>query len=536
LLKGVGMRCVILSVCAATLAAGSSFGQVSQDSAAPALSRRLWVYFTDKGLTPDQLPAALAQVAATYDTHAVERRRLRRTDPGLFDERDLPLSGAYEGAVLATGAVLHIESRWLNAITVDASPEQARAIGSLSFVTRVVPVRATTRCVDACAPIEPLPPYAPRDFYGYAGPQLTQIDVVALHARGYHAQGVRVGILDTGFRQDHVALHSAQFPLTIIAQHDFINNDDNTDNEPGDDPEQNHHGTLILGTLAAYAPDTLVGGAYGASFILCKTEVTATETPIEEDNYVAGLEFIESHGGDVATSSLGYIDWYTQQDLNGHTCVTTVGVNTATANGVHCCTAAGNNGHDADPATSSLLAPADALRVLACGAARDTGDIASFSSDGPSADGRVKPEVLARGVGTATITYADDVSYGGASGTSLSTPLVAGAVACLTSAHPDWTVDRMRAAVLATASDGSPDPLFVRGYGLVDAGRAASHCTADFDGDGDTGTDADIEAYFACLAGNCCPSCGTADFNLDGDTGTDADIESFFRVLGGGPC
>src|SRR6185295_12828487 len=104
------------------------------------------------------------------------------------------------------------------------------------------------------------------------------------------------------------------------------NNDGNTDNEGADDPEQNHHGTLILGTLAAYQPDQLVGGAYGASFILCKTEDVTSETPIEEDNYAAGLEFIESHGGDVATSSLGYIDWYTQADLNGHTAVTTIAV------------------------------------------------------------------------------------------------------------------------------------------------------------------------------------------------------------------
>jgi hypothetical protein len=505
-----------------------------------AAPQRIWVFFTDKGVPPDQLPAALAQVQATYDAHAIERRRLRRTDPGLFDARDLPVCAAYRDQVVATGATLHVESRWLNAVSVLATQSQADTISRLPFVTSVQPVRAG-RCDDGCWPADRLParPYGARDFYGYAGPQLAQIDLITLHSRGYHAQGVRIGILDTGFRRDHVAFHSAEFPLQIIAEHDFINNDDNTDLEPGDDPAQIQHGTLILGCLAAYEPDQLVGGAYGASFILCKTEVVATETPIEEDNYVGGLEFIEAHGGDVATSSLGYIDWYTQADLNGHTAVTTIGVNTATANGLHCCTAAGNGGNDTDPTTSHLIAPADAYQVLTCGAVDINGVPTWFTSDGPTADGRMKPEVMACGLHTATIWYDDTTSFATASGTSLSTPLVASAVACIAGAHPDWTVDRLNLALFLNTNGGNPslDPLFVSGYGVIDAARSGTgYCNPDFNNDGDVGTDADIEAYFACLAGDCCPTCGSADFNLDGDIGTDADIEAFFRVLGGGAC
>jgi hypothetical protein len=547
------MRWTICAVCVIGIAAtaGRTFAQDDPDrprgcreAARPHIPeqdilQKTWVFLTDKGVAPAQLPAALADVQASYDAHAIERRRLRRTDPGLFDARDLPVCTEYRDEVLATGAHLHIESRWLNAVSVLATQSQIDTISRLPFVTSVEPVRAG-RCDDACRGAERIPDrtYGARDFYGYAGPQLAQIDLISLHTRGFHAQGVRIGILDTGFRRDHVAFHSVDAPLTIVAEHDFINNDDNTDNEGADDPEQNHHGTLILGVLAAYDPDQLVGGAYGASFILCKTEVTATETPIEEDNYVGGLEFIEAHGGDVATSSLGYIDWYTQADLNGHTAVTTIGVNTATANGLHCCTAAGNEGHDDDPAISHLIAPADALRVITCGAANDTGAATGFSSDGPSADGRVKPEVLALGLHTATVWYDDTTSFATASGTSLSTPLVAAAVACLTGAHPTWTPDQMRTALFTTASDAATgaDPLFIRGYGMVDAARAAGPCSADFNGDGDVGTDSDIESFFACLAGTCCATCGTADFNLDGDTGTDSDIEAFFRVLAGGAC
>jgi subtilisin family serine protease len=157
--------------------------------------------------------------------------------------------------------------------------------------------------------------------------------------------------------------------------------------------------------------------------------------------------------------------------------VTTIAVNVATANGLHCCNAAGNAGHDADPATSHLGAPADALSVITCGAVSATGVIASFSSDGPTADGRIKPEVLARGLDTRTVSATSDSDYVGSSGTSFSTPLVASAVACLVQAHPEWTVEQMRWYLTRTAEDyvanGTHDPLYVRGYGIIDATAAA---------------------------------------------------------------
>jgi subtilisin family serine protease len=265
-----------------------------------------------------------------------------------------------------------------------------------------------------------------------------------------------------------------------VAEHDFINNDGNTDQEPNDPGDQDHHGTYILGVLGAYWPDYFVGGAFDASFILCKTEDTSSETPIEEDYYVGGLEFIEANAGDVATSSLGYIDWYTQEDLDGQTAVTTIAVNIATANGVHCCTAAGNEGHDIDPDASHLLAPADAFEVITCGAVNFINEPTDFTSDGPTADGRVKPEVMALGESTATVDPDVDYSLVWVSGTSLSTPLVAAAVACLTQAHPEWTVTQLRTFLFHTAdyyrSLYTFDPLYIRGYGTVNAYAAAQDC------------------------------------------------------------
>jgi serine protease AprX len=449
---------------------------------------KTWVFFADKGVhSPAERAHALDRVAATYNTRAIARRLLRgdasHRAGQIFDEHDLPVPSAYVAAVTATGARLSVTSRWLNAVSVWATPAQLDQIGSLPCVARLQPVARGRRIT----PVDVRPAAPPssgvvraRLDYGLSTAQLTQINLIALHDAGYTGQGIIVGILDTGFHRTHAAFNNPDHPLNIVAEYDFINNDSNTDIQSGDPAGQYWHGTCILGTLASYLPGQLVGGASDAAFILCKTEDVSSETPVEEDYYAAGLEFIEANGGDMATSSLGYIDWYTQADLDGQTAVTTLAVNQATADGVYCCTAAGNEGHDSDPSTSDLIAPADAFQVITCGAAYDTGEVVYFSSDGPTADGRVKPEVLARGVDTATVDPDNDSSYLYVSGTSLSTPLVACAVACLAQAHPGWTVDQLRNMLLHTASDyvanGTYDPLYVRGYGMVDAYAASQDC------------------------------------------------------------
>lgn len=442
---------------------------------------KAWVLFTDKGVrNAEEYAAALAQARAEWTPRAVARRQLRRQAPGLFDERDFPVPPAYLDAVAATGAQRHVTSRWANAVSVWATREQCEQLARLPFVRQLQPVRRSQR-------IEPLE-VNPAEFgshqtggeggiadgfYGWASDQLTQINLVGLHNLGFTGQGVVVGILDTGFHRAHAAFNHPSHPLQVIAEYDFINDDSNAGIEAGDPGGQYFHGTLILGCLGAYRPGELVGGAYDAQFILCKTEDIAGEYQAEEDNYVAGLEFIEMHGGDLATASLGYIDWYTQADLDGQTAVTTIGVNTATANGLVCCNAAGNQGNDGDPGASHLIAPADALQVLTCGAVDASGTIAWFSSDGPTADGRVKPEVLARGIATRTVNPDDPNGYVEANGTSLSTPLVACAATCLLQAQPAWDVDKLRGQLFHTAdyfaANGTFDSFYIRGYGIVNA-------------------------------------------------------------------
>jgi subtilisin family serine protease len=429
-----------------------------------------WVFFTDKA-APD-VPAALDGLEQTYDQRAIERRRLRRTAPGLFDERDLPVADAYVRAVRGTGAEVRTVSRWLNAMSVEANARQIERIAALPFVRGAQPVRRlrTAPPVDAGARTE-----APGDggFYGPAEAQLAQIRLIDLHNEGYTGDGVFIGVLDTGFRRTHNAYNHFSHPLQVVTEYDFLNDDPNTAPETGDLPNQHEHGTFILGSMGAYLPFGLVGGAYDASFILAKVEDVAGEYSAEEDMFAAGLEFIEANGGDVATSSVVIFDHYTQQQLDGMTSVMTLAFNAATDNGIHCFQGAGNEGHDADPNTSHLLPPSDAFDVVSVGAVDVSDGIASFSSDGPTADGRVKPELLTRGVQTWTTDPNSDTALAAPSGTSLATPLAASVAACLVQAHPDWTVQEMRTALFSTATDYvescTYDPIYVRGYGIADA-------------------------------------------------------------------
>ncbi len=506
-----------------------------------AAPRKVWLFLADKGFdSPASQAQAISGLAQSTDPRTLHRRQLRRTAPSLFDARDLPVAPAYLDQIHATGAQVHISSRWLNAVSVLATPQQLSQLRTLPFVTRAEPVRGGRRRHQ----IESPTPVASgnsglRSFYGYSDQQLNQITVPSLHAQGFTAAGVVVGILDTGFRRDHPAFNQPGHTVSVLAEHDFINNDSNTAIEPGDDPDQHVHGTLILGCIGAYKPDELVGGAYDASFILCKTEDVTGETPIEEDNYVAGLEFIETHGGDMATASLGYIDWYTQADLDGHTAVTTQAVNVATQNGLYVCNAAGNEGNDGDPNTSHLIAPADALQVLTCGAVDSAGTTAGFSSDGPTADGRLKPEILARGIDTFTVWPFDASGYAYASGTSLSTPLVACAVACLIQARPTWTVDQMRTMLFATASDqlaaGHPDPLRIRGYGILNAAAALSQdCNANGIPDSiDLSSGLSRDTNDNGVLNECEPAGCPADFDHSGFVDTD-DYDAFVHAFEAG--
>lgn len=432
----------------------------------------IWVYFTDKGLAGARsLAAALTRVERELDARCLWRRSKVLAPHSLVGPADLPLSSAYVDGIRRLAGRIRAQSRWLNAVSAEVRPVDIRKIVRLPYVRKVDLVQSFTRG----DPFSSLPSPADSDaadpvigFYGRAFTQINQINVWPLHGLGYSGRGVVVGLLDSGFHTNHEIFRQAR----LIAQHDFVNDDGDVSrdfNDPNDYSDS--HGTGTWSILGGFKPGELVGPAYGADFVLAKTETDNFERPIEEDYWVAGIEWAESLGAEVISSSLGYTDWYAFQDMDGQTAVTTRAANRAASLGVVVVNAAGN---ERGRSWGHIIAPADGFDVIACGAVDALGRMSSFSSPGPTSDGRIKPEVCALGVDNWLAANREDRTdtYREGSGTSFSTPLVAGVAALLLEIHRDWTPAQVRQALMSTASlNEAPNNDY--GWGIVDAALAA---------------------------------------------------------------
>lgn len=440
----------------------------------------VWVWFTDKALAGAALERALDQAQHDLDTHAVARRAKVMPEANksgrLVDVTDLPVAAAYLDAVSATGARLRHQSRWLNAASYDIAPGQLAAIAALPNVRKVtligrslsLPTAVTGEAPAADSPVEAQWSVD----YGGNLADLQQINVPALHDAGFHGQGVIIGMLDSGFRTTHECLS----PLPVLARWDFVNNDGVVENEPGDPSDQDDHGTMTMSTIAGYEPGHHVGPAYGATLVLGKTEDTSQEVPAEEDNWVAGIEWLDTFGVDVVSSSLGYIDWFTFPDMNGNTAACTIAADLAVGKGIVVCNSAGN---ERGTSWNHVVAPADGDSVITAGAVTSSGAIASFSSPGPTYDGRIKPDVCALGSSNHVASTGTVAGYTTASGTSFSCPLTAGVAALVLSRVPTLTPLQVREAMRATASRAAtPNNDF--GWGILNAYAAAFYYGASF--------------------------------------------------------
>ena len=404
----------------------------------------VWVYFSDKD----------GSAIKSMESASISKQtRNRREKMGLqlqSDWYDINPSEKYISKLLQSGAKLRQKSRWLNAVSLQVTNDQLQIITDLPFVKKISPIRRYSKSIPMVSSISKKSVNKTGILtdidYGHSAEQITQINVDEVHNSGNYGQGVTILMMDTGFNTDHVAFDS----LSIIGEYDFINNDSNTMNEVGQDANNQHdHGTASFSNAGGYWNGVLVGPAFKSNFLLAKTEIITTEIQAEEDNFVAGVEWGEIMGADIISSSLGYNDWYTYDDMDGNTAVTTRIMDIAASHGIVCVTSAGNEGDDN---WHFIIAPADADSIISVGAVTRTGSVANFSSYGPTSDGRQKPEVCARGVGNASAFGGDTNGWYFPSGTSFSAPLVSGAAALILSAHSDWTPMMVREALMQTAS------------------------------------------------------------------------------------
>jgi len=444
-------------------------------------SDRLWVFFSDKSLDRAGEELAIAQFRGELSERALRRRAKAGLDVNV---NDLPVAARYIAQVRETGAEVVTVSRWMNAVSVRADDASVASIARLPFVREVRPVAGATKPMPRIEPASMddvdrggARPQAggtsrsgPRRSgsrsldYGESWGQNDQVQIIDLHDDGFDGDGVVIAMLDTGFDTDHQAYRH----LDILGERDFINDDTETANEPGDPGGQDSHGTATLSNVGAAYAGEIYGGSYEATFILCKTEIVDDEIQVEEDYWVEAVEYADSLGADLISSSLGYFYWYDYSDMDGNTCVTTIAADMAAARGITVITSMGNEGGND---WKYMIAPSDGDSVLGIGAVDIDGDRVSFSSVGPTYDGRIKPDVMALGASAYVATTSDTASYGYSSGTSFSCPITAGAVGLLLQGHPEWLPEDVIEAVHTTATQSSsPDTLM--GWGILRASDA----------------------------------------------------------------
>lgn len=437
---------------------------------------KYWVQFSDK----DDSRYSIERPEEFLSPLAIEKRLYRNI---AIVEQDLPVNDTYVAKVLEldTSMVLLTKSKWLNGITVYSEDSLiAEKITKLPFVVSCERTAKLSKKESFDYPISQYSPAvsspskmgSPKSYdYGYAYHQMDLNHAQWLHYLGASGEGMLMVVLDAGFKNADEIPHfeALRNEGRLLGVKNFV--------LPGKSVfTTGSHGTNVLSCIAAYVPGEMIGSAPKASFYLGKTEDERSENMVEVDNWVAAVEWADSLGCDVLNSSLGYHDFddktlsYSYSDLNGHTCRASIAADIAASKGMLICVSAGNEGNKK---WKYITPPADAENVLTVGATDVYGNHANFSSWGPTSDGRVKPDANAVG----SKTYVADISgqtifsYG----TSFSSPLLSGMVACLWQLFPEKSnLDIIKALRISgslffepTASGGYGIPDFLYAYNIL---------------------------------------------------------------------
>lgn len=411
-----------------------------------------WIYFSDKPNASTYLSNPLTMLS--------QRALDRRLNQGIsLDILDVPISNSYINQIKnLNGVQVKAKSKWLNAIHVSGSESDIRQAEGLSFVDHIE--FASNNITNKTEKIEKFQETAVVYNYGNSLNQSEQIGVNSLHENNYTGQGMVIAVLDNGFGgvDTFSGFQHIRDNNQILGSYNFVARSNNL-NTGGT------HGMSVLSTIAGFVDGSLIGTAPDADFYLFVTEDVNSESPLEESLWVEAAERADSLGVDIINTSLGYRDFdeskYNHQytDFNGSTTFIARGAGILASRGIIATIAAGNDGNG----FHYISSPADATNVLTVGAVDANGNMASFSSYGPTADGRIKPDVDAKGSGTTIIQSSGNVGTG--SGTSFASPVLCGAVACLWQAFPDKTSFEIMDLVRQSAHlYQNPDDHF--GYGI----------------------------------------------------------------------
>ena len=435
-----------LSIYLVLLAAGVVQAQVN----------RYMVFFTDKTGTP----YTISNPSAYLSPAAIERRETQNI---IISESDLPLTPVYVQSVQNTGVTVVHKTKWMNGVLVECTSSDLPDIEALSFVSSIELVapgavpdpggrkkshKMRTSSTESVATAD----------------QLSMLGLDEMHADGFRGEGIILAVFDGGFQGANVTIpfqhvfNEARFNASV--SHDFVSDNSNVF-------VYDSHGTQVWSVIGAYQDGTFIGGAYKSEFQLYITEDIDSEYRIEEYNWLFAAERADSAGVDIINTSLGYNTFddsqmdYAKTDMDGSTAIIARAAQMAASKGIFLVSSAGNSGND--PSWQIITSPADGEDVLAVGNVNSTGMRSTSSSIGPSADGRIKPDVMALGAGTTVIKANGSVGTG--NGTSFASPLAASLVAGLWQKYPDLTNQELLEAIRNSASQSfSPDNF--SGYGI----------------------------------------------------------------------
>lgn len=405
---------------------------------------------------------------------------IRREKQGIaIDSTDLPVVEAYVDSVVAKGATVHYRLRWLNGVVATLTSEQLDRIVQLPFVSNATRIFTQSPKSSDFRAEQPAPPtdYCPvgnkADLqYGQSTTQIAMLNGIHLHRRGYTGKGITIGVIDAGFYRvnHHAIFDSLRLSGRLYGTKDFV--------DPDSDIYLEHsHGMQVLSVMGGYSNDLLIGTAPEAGYWLIRSEDVHSEQLIEEYNWAAAAEFADSVGVDIINTSLGYhtfdVEWqnHSYSELDGNTTVVTQAANQAADKGILVVVSAGNDGI---APWHYISAPADSPKVLTVGAVDSKRVKADFSSFGPTADGRIKPDICAMGVETIVASAFSVTDITASNGTSFSAPVIAGMAACLWQALPQLTAAQIGNLIRESAHQyTSPDNEM--GYGIPDFSKAMAN-------------------------------------------------------------